>query len=83
MLHSPRVGEDWYYLQGAGPSRWLKVVVAFDENNDGSVLTAFPEETQAMSIQIGPYTFDRVRYDHDAGCALSLDRRPRASGRLG
>jgi hypothetical protein len=42
LLHSPRVGEDWYYLQGAGPSRWLKVVVAFDENNDGSVLTAFP-----------------------------------------
>ncbi len=42
LLHSPRVGEDWYYLQGAGPSRWLKVVVAFDENNDGDVLTAFP-----------------------------------------
>lgn len=42
LLRAPRVGEDWYYLQGAGPSQWLKVVVAFDENNDGSVLTAFP-----------------------------------------
>jgi hypothetical protein len=42
LLRAPRVGEDWYYLHGAGPSQWLKVVVAFDENNDGSVLTAFP-----------------------------------------
>ncbi|HXA54409.1 MAG TPA: hypothetical protein VNV37_05980 [Solirubrobacteraceae bacterium] len=42
LLRALRVGEDWYYLQGTGPSQWLKVVVAFDENNDGSVLTAFP-----------------------------------------
>ncbi len=39
LPHAPRVGEDWYYLQGAGPSQWLKVVIAFDENNNGSVLT--------------------------------------------
>jgi hypothetical protein len=25
VLHGPRPGEDWYYLQGAGPSSWLKV----------------------------------------------------------
>jgi hypothetical protein len=42
IVHSPRAGEDWYYLQDAGPSRWLKVVAAFDENSDGSGLTAFP-----------------------------------------
>lgn len=38
----PRPGQDWFYLEGAGPSRWLKVVVAFDENSVESVRTAFP-----------------------------------------
>lgn len=32
--------EAWHYLLGAGPSRWLKVVVAFDEDR-GFVVTAF------------------------------------------
>jgi hypothetical protein len=38
----PRLGQDWFYLEDAGPSRWLKVVVAFDEESNGSVRTAFP-----------------------------------------
>ncbi len=38
----PRPGQDWFYLEDAGPSRWLKVVVAFDEESNGSVRTAFP-----------------------------------------
>lgn len=32
--------EWWHYLQGAGPSRWLKVVVAYDGDR-GYVRTAF------------------------------------------
>jgi hypothetical protein len=37
-----RPGEDWYYLAGVGPSRWLKVVVAFHGKPSGRVITAFP-----------------------------------------
>lgn len=33
-------GEWWHYLQDAGPSRWLKVVVAYDGDR-GYVRTAF------------------------------------------
>lgn len=36
-----RVRQRWYYLHGVGPSAWLKVVVAFDEDGNGSVVTAF------------------------------------------
>jgi hypothetical protein len=32
--------ESWHYLQDAGPSRWLKVVVAY-EGDRGYVRTAF------------------------------------------
>lgn len=32
--------ESWHYLEGAGPSRWLKVVVAY-EGDRGYVRTAF------------------------------------------
>jgi hypothetical protein len=35
-----RPGEEWFYLRGAGPSRFLKVVVAYDESR-GRVITAF------------------------------------------
>jgi hypothetical protein len=34
-------GEEWFYLEGAGPSRWLKVVVVFDRSNRGRIITAF------------------------------------------
>lgn len=33
-------GEEWFLLGGAGPSRWLQVVVAFGEM-DGHIVTAF------------------------------------------
>ena len=38
----PRAGQDWFYLENAGPSRWLKVVVAFEEQAVGTMRTAFP-----------------------------------------
>jgi hypothetical protein len=33
--------EEWFYLEGAGPSRWLKVVVVFDRRGSGRIITAF------------------------------------------
>lgn len=33
--------EEWLYLEGAGPSRWLKVVVVFDGQGNGRIITAF------------------------------------------
>lgn len=33
--------EEWFYLEGAGPSRWLKVVVVFDRQGRGRIITAF------------------------------------------
>jgi hypothetical protein len=33
--------EEWFYLAGAGPSRWLKVVVVFDRAASGRIITAF------------------------------------------
>jgi hypothetical protein len=33
--------EEWFYLAGAGPSRWLKVVVIFDRVGSGRIITAF------------------------------------------
>jgi hypothetical protein len=33
--------EEWLYLEGVGPSRWLKVVVIFDSAGSGRIITAF------------------------------------------
>jgi hypothetical protein len=33
--------EEWLYLEGAGPSRWLKVVVVFNSEGGGRIITAF------------------------------------------
>jgi hypothetical protein len=33
--------EEWLYLEGAGPSRWLKVVVVFDSEDQGRIITSF------------------------------------------
>jgi hypothetical protein len=46
LIEQPRPGQDWFYLQNAGPSRWLKVVVAFDEDSIGSIRTAFPRRSK-------------------------------------
>jgi hypothetical protein len=35
------LGEEWFYKAGAGPSRWLKVVVRYDANDRGRIVTAF------------------------------------------
>lgn len=35
-----RPDEEWFYLADVGPSRWLKVVVAY-EGTRGRVITAF------------------------------------------
>ena len=32
--------EEWFYLEGAGPSRWLKVVVHYEQGR-GWIATAF------------------------------------------
>jgi transcriptional regulator with XRE-family HTH domain len=40
-----RPGQDWFYLEGIGPSDWLKVVVAYDEDSVGSIRTAFARGT--------------------------------------
>ncbi len=34
--------EEWFYLADAGPSRWLKVVVVFEDPASGRIITAFP-----------------------------------------
>lgn len=39
-LAGRRDGEEWFYLEGTGPSRFLKVVVAYD-GRKGRVITAF------------------------------------------
>jgi hypothetical protein len=33
--------EEWLYLESAGPSRWLKVVVVFDSEDRGRIITSF------------------------------------------
>ncbi len=34
-------GELWFYVGGVGPTRWIKVVVHYDQGH-GSITTAFP-----------------------------------------
>lgn len=35
-----RSNEQWYFLRNAGPSRWLQVVVAYEDDR-GWIVTAF------------------------------------------
>jgi hypothetical protein len=39
-LSGRRQGEEWFYIEGSGPSRFLKVVVAYDGGR-GFIVTAF------------------------------------------
>jgi len=41
VLSGREPDEEWLYLEGAGPSRWLKVVVVFDREGRGSIITSF------------------------------------------
>lgn len=34
-------GEEWFYRRGAGPSRWIRAVVHYDDEL-GVIATAFP-----------------------------------------
>lgn len=38
---APRSNEQWFFVGGVGPSRWLQVVVAY-EGERGFIVTAFP-----------------------------------------
>jgi hypothetical protein len=40
-LLGPTVGEEWFYRENIGPSRWLKVVVRYDSIERGRIVTAF------------------------------------------
>ncbi len=42
MIPGRELGEEWFYLRGVGPSRWLKVVVRFERGAGGRIITAFP-----------------------------------------
>jgi hypothetical protein len=35
------LGEEWYYREQVGPSRWLKVVVRYGLSDRGWIVTAF------------------------------------------
>jgi hypothetical protein len=37
----PTVGEEWFYQENVGPSRWLKVVVRYEAVDRGWIVTAF------------------------------------------
>jgi hypothetical protein len=37
----PTLGEEWFYQEGVGPSRWLKVVVPYESTERGWIVTAF------------------------------------------
>jgi|SRR3954447_13124200 hypothetical protein len=34
-------GEEWFYAEAIGPSRWLKVVVRYETTGRGWIVTAF------------------------------------------
>ena len=38
-------GEEWFLVEGAGPARWLHVVVHY-EGGEGWIATAFPRRRQ-------------------------------------
>jgi len=41
IFHARSLSESWFYLSGAGPSKWLKVVVVYSSGM-GRIITAFP-----------------------------------------
>ena len=42
--HGPRRGEEWFYLEGVGPTRWIRVVVQYEDGR-GLIITAFPRRS--------------------------------------
>ncbi len=43
----PDRNEEWHYLKKVGPSRWLKVVVVWDDPEHGRIITMFPRRSKA------------------------------------
>jgi hypothetical protein len=41
VLSGREPNEEWLYLEGVGPSRWLKIVVVFDSGDRGRIITSF------------------------------------------
>jgi len=34
-MEGRKPGEEWFFLEGAGPARWLEVVVHYEDTRDG------------------------------------------------
>lgn len=43
-LPGNKPGQEWFYGAGVGPSRWVRVVVAY-ERGRGRIVTAFPRRS--------------------------------------
>ncbi|HXE46414.1 MAG TPA: hypothetical protein VN635_14625 [Conexibacter sp.] len=60
-----------FHLRGVGPSRWLMVVVSYEQEPGADHLRVWepkgPEVMERVNIRIGPVTFDHADYDaeHD------------------
>jgi uncharacterized protein YuzE len=64
-LPGRRAGEEWFYLEGAGPRRFLKVVVAYHWGSRTCDHRVRPPLC-AMTIRVANTDFDRVDYDAEA-----------------
>lgn len=41
VMPGRRPGEEWFYAEGVGPSRWLKIVISFPDGEPGRIITSF------------------------------------------
>jgi hypothetical protein len=65
----PRARRRRYYRRRVGPSRWLLVVVSF-EQQPGRIITAVatrkdPQAMEAVNVTIGPPVFDHADYNSE------------------
>jgi hypothetical protein len=75
----PRARRPRYYRRWDGPSRWLLVVVSF-EQQPGRIITAVatrkdPHGVEAVNVKIGPLVFDHADCDSE-GDVLYLNVAP-------
>jgi hypothetical protein len=42
----PDRNEEWHYLKKVGPTRWLKVVIVWDDPEHGRIITMFPRRSK-------------------------------------
>jgi uncharacterized protein YuzE len=64
-LRGRQGSEEWFYREGAGPSRWLKAVVHYEQGKRAHHHSVRPK-IDAMTVTVGQITFDNVSYDRDA-----------------